>query len=210
MPLLVDLFCGRGGWSKGFLLHGWEVRGYDLQPQPDYPGEFIQQDVLELAEGDLAHADFICCSSPCEQFSVHCMKHFHKNPPWPFLGVQLFEHARTICDQSGKPYVMENVRCAQQFVGHAVQHCGPFYLWGNAVPAIFPRELYRVLKGMTQRRINLPGAKFTEWDKRVRNASAAWRSAHVAEIPLEVASYVARAASNLVGSARECAASVVI
>ena len=32
--------------------------------------------------------------------------------------------------------MMENVRAAQQFVGQAVHHCGPFYLWGSGVPAI--------------------------------------------------------------------------
>ena len=36
------------------------------------------------------------------------------------------------------PYVIENVRAAQQFVGNAVHHCGPFYLWGTGVPAIIP------------------------------------------------------------------------
>jgi hypothetical protein len=82
------------------------------------------------------HFDFICASSPCEQFSVHGMKHFHPNPPYPELGIKLFEHTRAICEASGVPYVMENVRAAQQFVGNAKHHCGPFYLWGSGVPAL--------------------------------------------------------------------------
>jgi hypothetical protein len=148
--LMVDLFCGRGGWTKGFLAQGWRVRGYDLNPQPDYPkeAEFVQADILTLTAADLADADFICCSSPCEEFSVHCMKHFHPNPKFPEMGIKLFNHAREMCEESGKPYVMENVRCAERFVGRSVNHCGPFYLWGTGVPAIMPAALYKVQKGL--------------------------------------------------------------
>lgn len=148
--LMVDLFCGRGGWTKGFLKMGWRVRGIDLNPHPDYPkeAEFVQADILALTAAGLADADFICCSSPCEEFSVHCMKHFHPNPKPPVMGIKLFEHSRAICEASGKPYVMENVRCAEKFVGRSVNHCGPFYLWGNAVPAIMPGGLYSVTKGI--------------------------------------------------------------
>ena len=102
--VMVDLFCGRGGWTKGFQAHGWHCIGIDLNPQPDYPGEFIQADIAQLFE--LPQADFYCCSSPCEQFSVHGMKHFHPNPKWPWLGISLFEHARQLLEATGKPYVM--------------------------------------------------------------------------------------------------------
>jgi len=64
---------------------------------------FIQADVLDLEwQGDgflctndgyntpIANRfDFICASSPCEQFSIHGMKHFHPNPPYPELGIKL-------------------------------------------------------------------------------------------------------------------------
>lgn len=96
---------------------------------------------------NLGQFDFICASSPCEQFSVHGMKHFHPNPPYPELGIKLFEHTRRICEESGVPYVMENVRAAQKFVGNAVHHCGPFYLWGTGVPPLMPRGIE---KGMRQ------------------------------------------------------------
>ena len=103
----------------------------------------------------LGNFDFICASSPCEQFSVHGMKHFHPNPPYPELGIKLFNHTRAICEASGVPYVMENVRAAQQFVGQAVNHCGPFYLWGNAVPVLMPQGVNKGMsrKAMGQRRI---------------------------------------------------------
>jgi hypothetical protein len=149
-PLLIDLFAGRLGWSKGFLVRGWKVRAYDLRlPDMEIPEgvEYILRDIMTLTAEDLRDADFVTCSSPCEEFSVHCMKHFHPNPKPPVMGIKLFEHSRAICEASGKPYVMENVRCAEQFVGRSVTHCGPFYLWGNAIPAVMPAELYKVQKG---------------------------------------------------------------
>jgi hypothetical protein len=51
-------------------------------------------------------------------------------------------------EELGIPYVMENVRPARKFVGPATNNCGPFYLWGNAVPAVFPPECYRVTKSL--------------------------------------------------------------
>ena len=29
MPLCIDLFCGLGGWTEGFLAEGWDVIGFD-------------------------------------------------------------------------------------------------------------------------------------------------------------------------------------
>lgn len=145
---MLDLFCGRWGWSKAFAARGWECVGVDLIAPPEVPKgcEFIMADILECETSidgkfwygnySTLRPDFICASSPCEQFSVHGMKHFHPNPPYPELGIKLFEHTRRICEESGVPYVMEQVRAAQQFVGNAVHHCGPFYLWGTGVPPL--------------------------------------------------------------------------
>lgn len=201
--LLIDLFAGRLGWSKGFLVRGWKVRAYDLRlPDMEIPEgvEYILQDILTLTAEDLRDADFITCSSPCEEFSVHCMKHFHPNPKPPVMGIKLFEHSRAICEASGKPYVMENVRCAQKFVGPSVNHCGPFHLWGNAVPAIMPKDVYSVTKGISQA---IPAGLKT------REEITAWRrvndlmwntskskarqelTAKAAEIPFAISEYLA-------------------
>jgi hypothetical protein len=147
---MLDLFCGRFGWSRAFAAKGWECICLDLIEPPEVPENccFIKGDILDCSfapatglfwYGNFCKSgpfDFICASSPCEQFSVHGMKHFHPNPPYPELGIKLFEHTRAICEASGVPYVMENVRAAQQFVGNAKHHCGPFYLWGSGVPAL--------------------------------------------------------------------------
>lgn len=143
---MLDLFCGRGGWTDAFLARGWEVVGVDIVRHPDYRGEFIQRDVLEIGVEFVRSFDFSCCSSPCEGFSVFGMRHFHPNPPHPELGIQLFNHSHSILEAAGIPYVMENVRAAQAFVGRAAHRCGPFYLWGNAVPALMPQG---ITKGFT-------------------------------------------------------------
>lgn len=140
---MLDLFCGRFGWSRAFAARGWECVGIDLCWPPEIPEgcTFVQSNILDISQRDVGAFDFICASSPCEQFSVHGMKHFHPNPPYPELGIKLFNHTLAICEESGVPYVMENVRAAQQFVGDAVGRCGPFALWGNAVPTILPQGI---------------------------------------------------------------------
>lgn len=155
---MCDLFCGRGGWTKGFLAHGWRCIGIDLFPQPDYPGEFIQADIAHLIE--LPEADFYCCSSPCEQFSVHGMKHFHPNPKWPWLGIALFNHAKEMLEATGKPYVMENVRAANKFIGKQDYAFGPFYIWGNCLGKMWPWPAYELVslkKGWGEKWIDSTG-----------------------------------------------------
>lgn len=154
---MLDLFCGRFGWGRVFAENGWDVVGIDLVRPPEVPEgcEFIKADILGLTFEDgqwvlrgawqrelkLGNFDFGCASSPCEQFSIHGMKHFHPNPPFPEIGLKLFNHTRGQIEKSGMPYIMENVRAAQQFVGNAIHHCGPFYLWGNSVPPIMPKGI---------------------------------------------------------------------
>lgn len=138
---MLDLFAGRLGWSKAFLERGWNVIAIDLvMPSMEIPAgvDYRLMDILTLTPEMVAEIapDFICASSPCEQFSVHGMKHFHPNPPYPEMGIKLFNHTQMLCEVSGVPYVMENVRAAQSFVSNAVHHCGPFYLWGTGVPPL--------------------------------------------------------------------------
>ena len=194
-----DLFCGRGGATKGFQAHGWECWGIDLYPQPLYPGRFIQADIAQLIE--LPYADFYWCSSPCEQFSIFQMKMFHKSPKYPFFGLNLFQYAKYLLENTGKPYIMENVRAAQDFVGRSTNHCGPFHMWGNSVPAIFPAELYKVkkgidlgsgikLKGMTQEEKRLYRKQFPNMQVSGISKERAEYTSKWAEIPQEIAEYI--------------------
>lgn len=197
---MLDLFCGRLGWSKAFLARGWECVGVDLVEPEESPQnfEFIKANVLHLGfafgnlivdDGDYrsyGKFDFICASSPCEEFSKFGMPNLYPTPPYPAMGWKLFNHCWHICRDSGVPFVMENVRAAQRFVGPANLHFGPFYLWGTGVGPIMPQV---ILKG---RRLMTGGYKGQTSGKSDKAAAAI-----VATIPPELANTVADFAERL-------------
>jgi len=89
---------------------------------------------------------------------------------------------------------MENVRSAQQFVGPAQNHCGSFYLWGNAVPPLLPQGITKAKwkANALHGREGKPGnfAPELKWDKQDRKAK-------LATIPLELSSCVADYAERI-------------
>jgi hypothetical protein len=213
---MLDLFCGRLGWSKAFLARGWEVTAVDLVRPPEIPDGvmFFQTNVLDWSAADGSKFDFICASPPCENFSVFGMKHFHPNPPWPHLGITLFNHTRDICEASGVRYVIENVRAAQQFIGRASHHCGPFYLWGSGVPPLLHKGIVkgtRITPGNTVQKALDRGDKAAvreirrqqqrEFSARAGGASKA--PALSATIPPELANCVADYACNLLAMSND-------
>jgi len=145
--VIVDLFCGLGGWSKAFLgTQGDRVIGVDLVYSEKYPAgaDFIQADCLTLDGAQFRGARLVVASSPCDEFSPFQMPWTRaRNPPYPANGIVLFRAAERIAREAGAPLVLENVRAAQPYVGRAVTHVGPFYLWGNGVPALLPTRLQR-------------------------------------------------------------------
>lgn len=190
---MLDLFCGRWGWGKAFAARGWEVVGVDLV-RPDNtipPLVFIEADVLDLDVNSLTKIggfDFVCASSVCDGFASFGMKHFRPNPPYPEYEIKLFNHTREICEASGLPYVIENVRAAQEFVGPAVNHAGSFYLWGNGVPPLLPR----VHKAKWYTREGKPGNFAIEL-----NLPKSERKPLLATIPPELAGCVADYATRI-------------
>lgn len=212
---MLDLFCGRWGWSKAFAARGWECVGVDLVHSSDCQPPtsiFCGDNVLDLDAAWIMRCgfDFVCASSPCEQFSVFGMPHFHPNPPYPEIGIRLFEHTRAICEAAGVMYVMENVKAAQSFVGKAQGRCGPFYLWGNAVPPMMPQGIVKglvlggggaVLKmianGATRAEIREYRRKHDEHWNSSKSEARKKSTAMFATIPPELANCVADYAERL-------------
>jgi hypothetical protein len=62
-PRLVDLGCKAGGASAGYAAAGFDVVGVDIEPQPHYPYEFHQGDMLTWP---LDGYDAIHASPPCQ------------------------------------------------------------------------------------------------------------------------------------------------
>lgn len=179
-PLVIDGYCGLGGWSDGFLAEGWECIGIDIERHNygtgGYPGALVLQDMLTVDGGRFKDADCLVFSPPCTEFSYMAMPwkrakqiaaalrgkdDFPENYKGSRTVVELtalfdtcFRIQREAIDAAGRhiPMVVENVRGAQKWVGRARWMHGSFALWGD-VPALMPITLGRtVMKdGVTHR-----------------------------------------------------------
>lgn len=158
-PVCIDLFCGLGGWTEGFLSEGYEVIGFDLERHDygsgGYPGQLVLQDVLTIHGSQFRNAACIVASPPCTEYSYMAMpwtraKQIEKalrgkgEFPEGYTGsrtvAQLnalfdacFRIQREACEASGRyiPMVVENVCGAQKWVGPAKARFGSFFFWGD-------------------------------------------------------------------------------
>jgi DNA (cytosine-5)-methyltransferase 1 len=102
-PRLLDLFCCAGGAGMGYHQAGFDVVGVDVRPQPRYPFEFIQADVLGLDPTFVASFDAVHASPPCQAHTA--MKTMHNAKEHP----DLVAPTRAMLIASGRPWIMENV-----------------------------------------------------------------------------------------------------
>jgi DNA (cytosine-5)-methyltransferase 1 len=124
-PRLLDLFCCRGGGAMGYHRAGWEVVGVDVEPQPDYPFEFIQADALDLLKYPYHYTqgmgfDAIHASPPCQAFTVYGNNRAHVRDDHP----NLIPGTRELLRASRLPYVIENVEGAKAELRDPVRICG--------------------------------------------------------------------------------------
>lgn len=122
MPRLLDLFCKAGGAGKGYAEAGFEVVGVDVEPQPNYPFEFIQHDALTLDPAFVASFDAVHASPPCQAYTG--MQRINTRAP-KRDHPKLVEPVRALLMESGRPYVMENVPGAPLLDPYVV--CGSMF-----------------------------------------------------------------------------------
>ncbi len=104
MMKLLDLFCGTGGASMGYCQAGFsEIIGVDLNPQPNYPFNFVQADAIAFLKRYGKGFDFIHASPPCQRFSIITPRKHRKKHK------DLIVPVRSLLKATGKPYVIENV-----------------------------------------------------------------------------------------------------
>jgi len=65
---ILDLFCGAGGASMGLhrAFPSAHIVGVDINPQPRYPFDFVQDDAMQFPLGNY---DFFWASPPCQAHS---------------------------------------------------------------------------------------------------------------------------------------------
>jgi C-5 cytosine-specific DNA methylase len=158
-PLAIDLFCGLGGWTEGFLSEGWDVVGFDIERhvygEQRYPAQLVIQDVLTLDGRQFRNADCIVCSPPCQQYSYMAMPWSRAKQiaaalrqevgfPEGYTGSRTVKDLRALfdacfriqreaCEAAGRhiPMAVENVKGAQPWVGKANASYGSFFFWGD-------------------------------------------------------------------------------
>lgn len=104
-PKLLDLFCGGGGAAKGYMDAGFDVTGIDINPQPDYPGTFIQGDAIAYLAAHGHKYDVRHASPPC-QASCTLTKGTNKGREY----LNLIPATRALMALFDGPNVIENVQ----------------------------------------------------------------------------------------------------
>lgn len=110
-PKLLDLYCKAGGCSAGYAKAGFEVTGVDIDPQPNYPFEFIQADALEILKDKefISQFDVIAASPPCQAHSKARGLSQARNGGQYGDHLDLIPETRELLIETGKPFVIENV-----------------------------------------------------------------------------------------------------
>src|SRR3972149_4281602 len=118
---LLDLFCGAGGAGMGYHLAGFDVVGVDINPQPNYPFEFVQGDALEYLLLHGRRFDVIHASPPCQAYSEATPIEQRASHP------DLIDPVRNALLETGKPYIIENVENARGKLRNPMMLCGTMF-----------------------------------------------------------------------------------
>jgi DNA (cytosine-5)-methyltransferase 1 len=109
---LLDLFCGGGGASVGYVRAGYEVTGVDIVKKKNYPYTFIKADAMAILKDHafLNQFDVIHASPPCQQYTA--AKHLRNAQGHTSSKPDLLAPVRDALITWGGTYVIENVEGA--------------------------------------------------------------------------------------------------
>jgi DNA (cytosine-5)-methyltransferase 1 len=127
---LLDLYCCEGGAGTGYARAGFDVLGVDLEPQPNYPFEFVQADAIEYVREHGHEFDAIHASPPCQAYTTMGNRH---RGDWP----DLIGPTRDALEETGRPYVIENVVGARRELRHPILLHGGIFGLGVDRPRLF-------------------------------------------------------------------------
>jgi hypothetical protein len=167
-PKLIDLFCGRGGWSIPALERGWRCIGYDTTDH-GYPGELRLRELpIALHELTEQNATLIVASPPCEDFA-RCHLPWLRTVTNP--STELLEWSISLIGQTNCPVIVECSRFAGWHVPGG-RYIRPYTFWGD-LPLLMPT--YRHSKDRARGSSNQPRTQ---------------RAARAATIPRQIAEWI--------------------
>ncbi len=143
----VDLFCGAGGLTHGFILEGISVEaGIDLDPACRYPYEknndalFVERDITDMESEEVASLfgngkiRILAGCAPCQPFSTYSQRYDTRSDhKWGLL----YEFGRLAQDIRPDIVTMENVPSVERhevFVDFVTElkECG-YHVWHGVV-----------------------------------------------------------------------------
>jgi DNA (cytosine-5)-methyltransferase 1 len=124
-PRLLEVYCGQGGFTAGAIRAGWHVTGIDLHPQPRYIGDvFTQGDAVAFLRTNLGWVrdtfQAVAGGPPCQRYSLTQRIQGNDHP-------DLIAATRDLFEQTGLPYVIENVEEARPELRNPVTLCGAMF-----------------------------------------------------------------------------------
>ena len=144
----VDLFCGAGGLTHGFVLEGLRVvAGIDLDPACRFPyqtnnhAKFLERDISSVTKAELndifgdAEVKILAGCAPCQPFSTYAQRYESdgREGKWGLL----YHFARLAEETAPDVITMENVPTVAKhavfhdFVGTLRQH--GYQVWSDVV-----------------------------------------------------------------------------